>query len=260
MNLLEIQKAALAYHAKADGTVPTGIVGGIDLFLVAANQAKAMASDTHDFNFQQKLLDVNISTVTGGTLTTAVVHGTQNAVVVKTVLDMGIYDKFGNFIPVEWTTTEESQERQREENRYQHPLYRYPTDAEYHSHTWGQNRITLRGDTIATWPLADPQMPDRNIVLGIDAYVEDDDWTTEDYGTPASGQQSEVAPTTDIWTTKGAQFILWQSICDLNKFFKTFVARQEGNVAEPQERATTALAALVEWDVFKFEQGRRHGR
>ena len=64
----------------------------------------------------------------------------------------------------------------------------------------------------------------------------------------------------DIWTTVGAQYILWSSIIHLNHYFKTFVSRTEGNLAPPQQMADAALQTMVEWDIFKYEQFRRHGR
>ena len=249
MNLLEIKTAVAAYFTMPQGQV-VGVsdltVNGIDLFLVAANQAKQTASQAHDFGFQRQLLSLSLNTATGAQLSTAVVFGTTTAVVVKTVLDVGILDSHGNLCPVEWTTAEESQERQREENR--RSFWRYPTDAQYHSWQWGESRITFRGDTVMLWPLCFNSV--TTLTLGIDAYVDDADWTAANLTTPV----------TDIWTTKGAQYIMWQCICDLNNYFKSFVPRQEGNVAVPQERAATAMQAFIDWDVFKYEEARRHGR
>lgn len=66
--------------------------------------------------------------------------------------------------------------------------------------------------------------------------------------------------TTDVWTTHGQQFLLWATIVQLNKRYKFFVPRQEGNLPPPTELADAGLAQLVDWDGTKFEGFRRHNR
>lgn len=66
--------------------------------------------------------------------------------------------------------------------------------------------------------------------------------------------------TSDIWTTHGSQFLLWQTIVHLNKLFRVFVPRQEGNLPPPTDLADAGLQTLVDWDANKFEQFRRHNR
>lgn len=64
----------------------------------------------------------------------------------------------------------------------------------------------------------------------------------------------------DVWLKHGAQYLQWQTIVHLNHLFKGFVFRQEGNLPPPEALAQRGLQALKDWDVFKFEQFRRHGR
>lgn len=64
----------------------------------------------------------------------------------------------------------------------------------------------------------------------------------------------------DPWLTKGSQYILWQSIIELNKRIRSFVPRQEGNLGEPQALADAGLAAFISWDIFKLEGFRRDTR
>lgn len=68
----------------------------------------------------------------------------------------------------------------------------------------------------------------------------------------------------DIWTTKGANYLIWASVVWLNQnaspFGKQFVTRQEGNLAPPTQLAAEALVALIACDTNKFELFRRHGR
>lgn len=69
-----------------------------------------------------------------------------------------------------------------------------------------------------------------------------------------------VASSSDIWTTKGADYLQWQTIVILNHRFKTFVPRTEGNLPPPSALAQQALQELIEWDAAKFDANRRHGR
>ncbi len=81
--------------------------------------------------------------------------------------------------------------------------------------------------------------------------------------TPATGTATvAVAANTisDTWTTKGSQYLLWQTVCNLNKLFKTFVPRTEGNLGEPQALADAGLASLILWDDYKLEGFRTHKR
>lgn len=71
---------------------------------------------------------------------------------------------------------------------------------------------------------------------------------------------TDTDPTSDIWTTMGQQYLLWASIIQLNFRFKSFVPRTEGNLAPPQKLADEGLQNLINWDVDKYEQRRRHGR
>lgn len=70
--------------------------------------------------------------------------------------------------------------------------------------------------------------------------------------------------TSDIWLTKGFNYILWASVVWLNQnansFGKQFVARTEGNLAPPTAMADAALAAFITCDSSRFELFRRHGR
>lgn len=70
--------------------------------------------------------------------------------------------------------------------------------------------------------------------------------------------------TSDIWTTKGANYLIWASVVWLNQnasvFGKQFVTRQEGNLGPPTALRDEALATLIACDTNKFELFRRHGR
>lgn len=80
-------------------------------------------------------------------------------------------------------------------------------------------------------------------------------------GTPVAGTAtSTLTSANDVWTKWGAQYLQWAAIDQLNRYFKTYVARQEGNLASPSDLAAKGLEAFKDWDIAKYEQHRRHGR
>jgi hypothetical protein len=64
--------------------------------------------------------------------------------------------------------------------------------------------------------------------------------------------------TSDIWLTKGNQYLLWGGIVEVNHLCKEFVFRQEGNLPPPEKLRDDALDNFRLWDTFKYEQDRRH--
>lgn len=219
---------------------------GLDLFLMAANESLTSAELNHDFEFNRKLVTVSVNGTTGGDLGTAV-DGAATAVAVKTVIEVGLLDEQSNLIPVDWTTVSESIERQRGDNGFCFP--RYPTDGWARSTPGGVSRFTFSGDTINRWP----KTPDSEVIsfaLWLEVYAFTTPWTATDISTGTS----------NIWTTRGKQYILWSSIIRLNKLFMRFVQRQEGVLPPPTELASEGLQSLLDWDNNKLEEFRRHGR
>lgn len=244
MTLLEIKTTAANY---LDTTVADLTVNGIDLFLVAVNQVRRQAELLHNFEFSRSLVTVFVDGVTGGSLNDTLFFGTDSPAEIKAVIEVGLFDNNNNFLPVEWTTVAESLERQRNNN----PFYlarstRYPTDGDLLSPE-GLPRFTFAGDKIYRFP----KCQGETFALGIEAYIFHEDWT----GAQIADELYEDSP----WTTKGSQYLLWQSIIHLNHLLKEFVFRQEGNLAPPQALADAGLEAFRQWDIFKLEQFRRHG-
>jgi hypothetical protein len=198
-----------------------------------------------DFEFSRgqfyvDILSTGVVNLTGATA----VSGPGAATKIKTIVDMGQLDSTDNIRPVEWTTTAESRNRQRETN----PNYilRYPTDGQAQGSPIGMPRLIVEGDLLKIWPLPTNFAGMR---IYIEAYCEYADWT-------ASGLGNSEEP----WTTRGQQFLLWGTIIHLNYLRKTYVPRTEGNLASPTELRNEGLEILKQWDTAKFEQYRRHGR
>lgn len=239
MTLAEIKGAVAAYLHR---TVAELSVGGVDLALVAMNQVRMQAELNHNFGFNRKLVTVTVDGVTGGSLSTAVEFGTVTPVKVKSLVDVGILDALGNLSPINWTVVEASLNTQRSDARF---LPRYPTDGQAVSAPIGGQRFYFSGDKIYVFPVA----ANTTFTLQMWVYAFTTDWTNAD-------------STTNIWTLEGSQYIQWASIIHVNHLVKDFVFRQEGNLLpqSPQTLADLGLANIITWDIFKFEQFRRHGR
>ena len=245
MTLLELKAAAAAYLERNTDDLT---VNSVDLGLIALNQVRLKAQLDHDFEFTRKLVTVEVNSVVGGSLDVAVEYGTTNTVLVGTIVDVGLFDSVtGELRPVEWTTVAEGLSREREENPY--ATVRYPSDSQAESGPFGQRRFVFSGSRVFFFPR--PKEP-ITFTLGVEAYTLSPDWVAEDL-------INEIPPT-DPWLTKGHQYLLWAVVIQLNHLYKGFVFRQEGNLPPPKELADAGLASLISWDIFRYEQTRRHGR
>ena len=90
------------------------------------------------------------------------------------------------------------------------------------------------------------------------AYVMHGSWTATASAGIAVVEMMPGSDTSDVWLTKGSQYLLWAGIVEINHLAKEFVFRQEGNLPPPEKLAETALETFRQWDSFKYEQSRRH--
>lgn len=246
MTLFEIKAAAAGYLNRE---VAELTVNGVDLGLMALNQVRLFAELNNDFEFSRKLLTLDVDGVTGGNLDEAVEQGTDDVFEVKTIVDVGLFSgETGDFLPVEWSTVAESLLRQRMENPYAVP--RYPTDGEARSGPWGARRFVFTGNKVYFYP----KVENTTFEVGFEAYTFTTDWVDADLLEDADDVN------TAAWTMKGHQYLLWGVVEHLNNLFKGFVFRQEGNLPPPKDLKDAGLAGLIQWDIFRYEQNRRHGR
>jgi hypothetical protein len=241
VTLYEIKAEAAAY---LNVEVSALTVGSADLFVGAANRVRKRAELNNDFEFQRRLVTVSVDGVTGGSLDDAVVFGTDDSVSVKTVLDVGQFDADGNLRASRWTTVAEGLERQRKQNSF--AAIRYPRDGDIVGSPLGGSRFNFSNRQVYFFPVTENQ----TFELGLEVYIFDTDWTTDDV--------EDDADVSDIWTTHGAEYILWGSIIELNYRFKEFVPREEANLTPPTELMRGGLESLITWDVGFYEQFRRH--
>lgn len=171
MTLLEIKTEAATYFQ----IVPSAFtINGQDLFLTSANHVRRQAELAHDFEFLRKRVDVSVNGVTGGSLTTAIDHTTSAVTTIKTVIDCGLYDQFGNLVPTDWGPQVNNMEMQREQNPRIYP--RYPTDVVYLSYPRGLLRFDFSGDSVFRFPVTETASTE-SYLLGLECYTISSDWT-----------------------------------------------------------------------------------
>ena len=124
-------------------------------------------------------------------------------------------------------------------------------------------------DGVGEWrvtPMADLGKPTVTNYMGMTAqamvpggaYVMHGSWTATASAGIAVVEMMPGSDTSDVWLTKGAQYLMWAGIVEVNHLAKEFVFRQEGNLPPPEKLAETALETFRQWDAFKYEQSRRH--
>jgi len=97
MILSTLKKVCAAYHQVATATLT---VDGVDLFLIAANNARGNAELLHNFELARVQASLSIDGETGADLSTAVFLNTKNSVIVSGTLSpdaTGTYNLIGNF-------------------------------------------------------------------------------------------------------------------------------------------------------------------
>lgn len=180
MTLYEIKQAV----ANILGTTVASLtVDGTDMFLVAANQVRKDAEQNHDFEFQRRLVDVSVSSVTGGTLSSATTHVGGTPTNIKTIIEVGLYDADNNLRPVEWTNVAESLERQREDDRFRVTPPYLTDDQVEQSKPPGVGRFEFVNDSVFRWPRTTTA---QTYTLGMEVYAYAADWTTVGFAATAT--------------------------------------------------------------------------
>jgi hypothetical protein len=240
VNLLEIKTDAASYLGV---TVADLTQNSQDLWLSAANRARRNAEQLYNFEFSRALVELEVDGVTGGSLDDATYYGDDDSALVKSIIEVGLFDENGNLRPIDWTTVAASLEWQ----RMQKPgfLPRYPTDGQAIAGLCGSQRVTFANRNVYLVP----KQADFTLTLGLEVYTFAADWAAADL---------DPTPVEDTWTTQGAEYLLWATVCSLNVHFQQFVPRTEGNLPPPTDLRDAGLQTLLNWDIMSFEQFRRH--
>lgn len=236
MTVAQIKTRVANFFHKAVGDC---VVNSEDMLLSAMNSAKLLAEQTHDFEKSKRLCQLTISSSTGAALSSAVLFGTSTAVKVKSILNCGILGDDGTIRPIDLRRRDSVMAEIRKVNRVEpwDSLGRYPAqDAEHLA--IGIREVMQWGDQV----MLRPMLETGSITLVMEAYTNMPDYDT-------------TGTYTDFFTDFGHNFLVWQSIVELNHFYKEFIPRQEGNLMPPDKMAATYLQQLINWDIYLITEG-----
>lgn len=256
MNLLQLKATVAAFHQREPADLTKGPV---DLFLVAANNARKKAEKNHNFNEARCTAVLAIDGVTGGALASATVSPVGVFSGIKEILDISGLRAAGEFVPLDFTRPEVNIERDRYELELSNefwPMNRYPSDAQVLNRL-GNAALVLRGGTIYRFPQFSPTVSQGGTPLTV--YIEGYGWLKDYTDTQLESADADGAPE-DFLLDHGFEFLQWEIIIELNYVFHTYVFRQEGNVGSPDKKRDEAWLDLIRWDTYLVDPNSTRSR
>lgn len=248
MNLATLKGVCAAFHDKEPADL---IQGSVDLFLVAANNARSGAEMDHDFEYTRTTASLAIDGVTGASLDDAVFDQPGVFAGVKSILDVSALRANGVYVPVPFSRADVAIERDRTEIELSGDEYpsdnRYPSDADF-LRTRGTYGVVQRGKMLYRFPRVSVLTPGETnpIPLYLECYGWLKEYTSaqlEDYNATAQ----------DFILDVGFDFLQWSIIIELNYKYHTFVPRQEGNVGSPEKMQKESWNSLIQWDSYLID-------
>jgi len=229
----ELRDAVLTYLQVPTGSESEFMRGTTDMILVAANNAMRSGQKRHDFNFLAGSVQVSVDPDTGADWTSLTSIGTKLRRI-ETVFRV----QTAGLSPIRWTTRQTLANEILRSNDRSVSREWYPTDAtEYVTETMA----LVEGNKIYLHP-----KPDAATTLEIQGYT----WLNDLSDSLTDGLLSD----TNFMLEYGFDWVMWQTLVELNYYTKQFVARQEGNLPPPTQMAERAWLDLVQWDDTLFEK------
>lgn len=154
MTLANLKAVCAAYHKK---TIDELTQNGVDLFLVAANNARRNAELRHNFEFARVLASLDIAVPLGGSLADATVSessGYGTFVGIREVVAVTRESSAGYQLPVDFTRADMALERERtilDQDSDCWPVNRYPSDADL-LRRGGYGGVVQRGSRLFIYP------------------------------------------------------------------------------------------------------------
>lgn len=231
MNLATLKQTCAAYHGKSVAQM-TDDTTGVDMFLVAVNNARKKAERDHSFESSWCRATLSVAPTVGGLLSAATFVPLNTFSGIKEIISVqGKSLTDNSYFPLILRRPNQGPPRN---------VPRYPTDGQVFS-SFGCSYLILRGDAIY-------KFPDDGTGAAITIYLEAYGWLN-DY-TDAMLLESAASP--DFIVSHGFEFLQWTVILELNYVFQTFVFRQEGNPGAPERKQQAAWDSLVAWDSYRI--------
>ena len=220
----------------------------VDLFLVAANNARKNAEKLHTFEGTRCTAELDIDGVLGGLLKNATLNPPKTFARIKEVIGASV-QRNNVWIPIDFGRADIEKERERSDNeRYNSmwPENRYPSDSQFLNNQ-AFTKLVQRGNGLYLFPertsCSDSSCNSLRVKLECYAFF-------EDYVADDLGDEEEF----DLFLEHGDAYMQWACIHELNWIFQTFVPRQEGNVIpSPKEERDAALKDFILWDTYQTD-------
>lgn len=128
---------------------------------------------------------------------------------------------------------------------------RYPSDSDRLNQRWNTGLIQ-RGGKILVYPQPlTSQSVDNPLNVILEAFAT----------LPAlSSVGASSAPDPNFLWTQGADWLQWFIIHELNFIFKTYVQRNEGNIASPTDMRDQSWEDLIAWDTYMVDSNSTRSR
>jgi hypothetical protein len=243
MTLTELRNTCAAYHQKRVNDLTKNTV---DLFLLAANNARKNAEKLHSFEWNRCTASLSIDGVTGGALATAVLDPPATFQKIKEVVNVSIL-RNNVYVPIEFTRSDIEIERERSEQQLNNEYWyagRYPSDAQFDLMS-ADRVIVQRAQSLYIFPRVVVATTPNPLSVSMECYGYLNNYTAANY--------DDTAPS-DWFLDQGDNYLQWAIIDDLNYIFQTFVPRQEGNVIpSPKDKRDEAWRDMLLWDGYMVD-------
>ncbi len=235
MNVGEIKKAVAAY---LDKPVTDFAKNGIDLLLIASNNARKYAERMHDFSHLHAYGKLTLPSGESGVALSAATTTGDVAVSVKTLLN--VYRRYDSGdLPLSLMEKSALTTLQRESNDrtlWDSDTVRALADYDTYPDEILHRKVYRLGNTLYLHP-----SPSAEMELRIDYVGWADDYT--------------VDADTDFFTESAQDYMIFQSIVEVNHFTGSFAYRAEGSLAPPEKIAEKLLQAVIEQDKSSQNDG-----
>lgn len=215
-------------------------VDGVDVLLSTINDSHRYAQKQYDFEYSKCDVDALVSLSTGCAVSPLKLHGTEDLVAVKKVLDAFMTDGDGNDRPLKYMSRS-TQINDLRERWADIPVTPSQRDSPSFP-SFVQPYLVQSGQTLFLYPSAtriyqtDPVPVFLQVIRFFPDYKDEDE-------------------NTDWILQYGSDYLMWDCICRLNPLNKEFVPRQEGNVAPPTDERDKAWQDLLAWDAQLITTG-----
>lgn len=244
-NLATLKAAVAAFHEKEVADLKKGPV---DLFLVAANNARKEAEKGHTFEFAKLRATLVIDSVNGGALTDAVILPANTFSEIRSISAVGLTSTSGRIVPAAFSSLDSAIEVDRSALALSDDglhMNRYPSDADVEEFAGaGHIGVVQRGGYLYKYPLVSGISGNQTI------HIEGSGWLNDYTDEQVADEDAEPQ---DFFLRHGFEWLMWTAIITLNYKFQTFVPRQEGNVGSPTKLQDKAWRDLLIWDAYSVD-------